>query len=70
MTAGSTPKSAIEMKYKVTIELHVKEEYEMELEDETIMQAFDKARALVTARNKTIKAGRFFVTKIQEVKEE
>lgn len=58
------------MKYKVLIEHHIKDEFEMELEDETIMQAFDKARELVTARNKTVKAGRFFVTKIQEVKED
>ena len=58
------------MKYKVTIEHHIKDEFEMELENETIMQAFDKARELVTARNKTVKAGRFFVTKIKEVKEE
>lgn len=58
------------MKYKVTIERHIKEEFEMELEDETIMRAFDKARELVTARNKTVKAGRFFVTKIAETKGE
>lgn len=58
------------MKYKVTVEHHIKEEFEMELEDETIMQAFDKARELVTVRNKTVKAGRFFVTKIAETKDE
>ena len=58
------------MKYKVAIEHHTKEEFEMELEDETIMQAFDKARELVAARNKTVKAGRYFVTKIQEAKED
>lgn len=42
----------------------------MELEDESIMAAFDKARELVTARNKTTNLGRFFVTKISETKEE
>lgn len=58
------------MKYKITVEHLAREEHEMILEDETIMQAFDKACELVTARNKTVKSGRFFVTKISEVKEE
>lgn len=58
------------MKYKITIERHLKEEYEMELEDETIMKAFDEARRLVTARNANSHIGRFFVTKIVEVKDE
>jgi len=58
------------MKYKITIKRILEEEYEMVLEDETIMAAFDEARKLVTARNKHSKIGRFFVTKIKEVKDE
>lgn len=42
----------------------------MVLEDETIMRAFDEARKLTAARNATSRIGRFFVTKIEEVKEE
>lgn len=42
----------------------------MVLEDETIMRAFDEARKLTTARNATSRIGRFFVTKIEEVKDE
>jgi hypothetical protein len=58
------------MKYKITIKRVLEEEYEMDLEDETIMRAFDEARKLVTARNATSRIGRFFVTKIKEVKDE
>lgn len=58
------------MKYKITIKRVLEEEYEMVLEDETIMAAFDEARKLVTTRNKSSKIGRFFVTKIKEVKDE
>lgn len=42
----------------------------MVLEDETIMGAFDKARELATTRNKNSKIGRYFITKINEVKDE
>jgi len=38
-------------------------------DDDTIMEAFDKARELATARNNSSKSGRFFVTKIAEVKD-
>jgi hypothetical protein len=58
------------MKYKITIKRILQEEYEMVLEDETIMRAFDEARKLTAARNATSRIGRFFVTKIEEVKEE
>jgi hypothetical protein len=58
------------MKFKITVEHVIREEYEMVFEDENIMRAFDKARELVAARNKTVRAGKFFVTKISEVKEE
>jgi hypothetical protein len=58
------------MKYKITIKRVLEEEYEMDLEDETIMRAFDEARKLVTARNATSRIGRIFVTKIKEVKDE
>jgi hypothetical protein len=58
------------MKFKITIERILKEEYEMELEDDTIMGAFDEARKLTTARNVTSQIGRFFITKIVEVKDE
>lgn len=57
------------MRYKITVEHVIKEEHDMILEDETIMQAFDQARELVDARNKTVKAGRFHIMKISEVKE-
>jgi hypothetical protein len=58
------------MKYKITIRRILQEEYEMVLEDDSIMAAFDEARKLVTSRNVTSQVGRFFVTKIEEVKDE
>jgi hypothetical protein len=58
------------MKFKITIERHLIEEYEMELEGDSIIEAFDEARKLTTARNVTSHIGRFFVTKIIEVKDE
>jgi len=42
----------------------------MELEGDSIIEAFDEARKLTTARNVTSHIGRFFVTKIIEVKDE
>lgn len=58
------------MKHRITIKRVLEEEYELILENETTMGAFDEARKLVTARNEKSKVGRFFVTKITEVKEE
>ncbi len=58
------------MKHKITIKRVLEEEYEMVLENETTMGAFDEARRLVAARNEKTHIGRFFVTKITEVKDE
>lgn len=58
------------MKYKITIKRVLEEEYEMTLDNETIMGAFDEARKLVNARNTNSHIGRFVVTKIKEEKEE
>lgn len=58
------------MKYKIIIKRVLEEEYEMTLDNETLMGAFDEARELVTARNVTSHIGRFFVTKIEEEKDE
>jgi hypothetical protein len=54
--------------YKITIKRFVQEEYEMTLDGEHIMAAFDEARRLVAARNKTSSVGTFAVTKITETK--
>jgi len=37
----------------------------MELDNDSIMGAFDEARKLVNARNATSKIGRFAITKIE-----
>jgi hypothetical protein len=58
------------MKYTITIKRVLEEEYEMTLDNETIMGAFDEARKLVTVRNVTSQVGRFFVSKIKEEKDE
>jgi hypothetical protein len=57
------------MKYKVTIKHVTVQEHEMELESESIMEAFDEALELVTVRNNNGHPGRFFVAKISETKE-
>jgi hypothetical protein len=54
--------------FNITIKRYVEEEYEMSLDGEHIMAAFDEARRLVAARNKTSKMGKFAVTKISEIK--
>lgn len=58
------------MKYQITIKRTLTEEYEMVLENDNLMAAFDEARKLVAARNERSKIGRFSITKIQELKEE
>lgn len=58
------------MKHKIIIKRVLEEEYEMVLENETTMGAFDEARKLVAARNEKSKIGRFFVVKITDVKDE
>lgn len=58
------------MKYIITIKRVLEEEYEMSLDNETIMGAFDEARKLVAVRNVTSQVGRFVVTKIKEEKGE
>ena len=50
---------------KITIKRVQVEEYEMMLENESIMAAFDEARRAVAARNKTSHIGQFYVTKIE-----
>ncbi len=57
------------MKYKVVIKHLVVEEHELELEDESIMGAFDEALKLVAIRNSNGHPGRYFVSKISEVKD-
>jgi hypothetical protein len=52
-------------KFKVTIKQVIEEEYEMTLEDDSIVKALDEARRLVEVRNKTSKHGKFHVTKIE-----
>jgi hypothetical protein len=51
-------------KFKVTIKQVIEEEFEMILENVSILQAFDEARRLADSRNKTIRRGKFYVTKI------
>jgi uncharacterized protein YktA (UPF0223 family) len=58
------------MKHVITIKRVLEEEYEMVLENETTMGAFDEARKLVAARNEKTNIGRFFITKITEAKDE
>lgn len=52
-------------KFKITIKRVLVEEYEMLLENESIMAAFDEARQAVVLRNKTSNIGQFHVTKIE-----
>ncbi len=53
------------MKFKVTIERVIREEYEMVLEGESIVQALDDAHKIVTARNEKNKIGQFFISRIE-----
>ena len=55
-------------KFKITIKRIQIEEYEMVLEDESIMGAFDEARRIASNRNKTSNIGTFVVTKIEKDK--
>jgi hypothetical protein len=57
------------MKYKITIRRTLTEDYEMTLENEKLMAAFDEARKLVVVRNERSKIGHFAVIKIEELKE-
>jgi uncharacterized protein YktA (UPF0223 family) len=57
-------------KFKIIIKRVLEEEYEMDLENDSLMGAFDEARKLVTDRNEKTRIGRYFVTKITEVKDE
>ncbi len=52
-------------KYTVTIERVIKETYEMDLESDSIMEAFDQARLLTESLNQTSEA-KNYVTKIKE----
>lgn len=52
-------------KYTVTIERVVKETYEMDLESDSIMEAFDQARLLTESLNQTSDA-KSYVIKIKE----
>ena len=53
------------MKFKVTIERIIREEHEMLLDGESITDALDEARQIVTARNEKNKIGQFFIAKIE-----
>ncbi len=57
------------MKYKITIKRVLEEEYEMVLDNESVMGAFDEARKLVAARNEKTNIGRFFITKVTTIKD-
>lgn len=57
-------------KFKVTIERVILEQYEMTLEDDSIVHALDEARALVDTRNAKSKGGYFHVTKIETQRNE
>ncbi len=58
------------MKYKITIRRLVTEDYEMVLENDNLMAAFDEARRQVASRNERSKIGKYSVIKIEELKEE
>lgn len=55
----------IKMKFKVVIERIIHEEYEMILEDESIINALDEARQVVAVRNEKNKVGQFFIKSIE-----
>lgn len=58
------------MKYKITIRRLLTEDYEMVLENDNLMAAFDEARRQVACRNERSKIGKYSVIKIEELKEE
>lgn len=55
--------------FKIIIKRVDTEEYELVLDNNSMMAAFDEARRLVAARNKTSKIGKYHVTKIDQIKE-
>jgi len=56
-------------KFTITIEQIQKDYHEIELEGESIMEAFDQAREMVEKRNKSNKC-KYFVTKIKDKENE
>ncbi len=57
------------MKFKVVVQRVVKEQYDMELNSDTIMNALDQARDMVKVRNERSTSGKYSVIKIDEIKE-
>jgi len=45
--------------------LIIEEEFEMVLDSNSIVDALDEARLLISKRNKTNKVGQFYLTKIE-----
>jgi hypothetical protein len=52
-------------KFKITIKRVIEEEFEMILGCNSIVEALDEARLLISKRNKTNKVGQFYLTKIE-----
>lgn len=63
-SAGSTT-----VKFKVVVQRVVKEQYDMELDSDGIMNALDQARDMVKDRNARSTSGQYSVIKIDEIKE-
>lgn len=57
------------MKFKVVVQRVVKEQYDMELDSDNIMNALDQARDMVKSRNEKSTSGKYSVIKIDEIKE-
>jgi len=55
-------------KFKITIRRIQAEDYEMELESETIVTALDEIRRIIKARNKSNINGTFHLYKIETEK--
>jgi len=52
-------------KFKITIQRVIKEEYDMELEADGAMAAFDQARQMVNTRNQASTSGKYSVIKVE-----
>jgi hypothetical protein len=55
--------------FKITIQRVVREDYEVEIEADDIMLAFDMATSMVAKRNERTNNGKFYVTKIETSQE-
>ena len=56
-------------KFNITIERSIKEIYQMELEGDNVMSAFDRARDIVRTKNENSTDGMHSVVKIETIKE-